>query len=544
MVRCDDLIAVLFPHFSAVLVERVFLECGTVRVSARTRGRSVPCPDCSVRSGRMHSTYGRRLVDTPVGGHPVLVELAVRRLYCENTACPRRTFVEQVEGLTVRYGRRTPASRRVQEAVAVALAGRAGSRLAVVLGSVVSRTTLLRLVMDLPDPHWPEPRVLGVDDFATRRGQHYGTVIIDCATGQPLDLLPGRDAKALANWLRKHPGVEVICRDRGGSYAYGARMGAPQAVQVADRFHLWQNLGTAVETSVRRHNTCLKPSTTELDSAANISTAGLASRPKVMSPIEARIRERHTIVHALLDQGHGIREIARELHMGANTVRRTARAETPEHLLTGRRQPRPSQLDPYKPHLDKRWSEGCTNAIRLHAELQELGYRGHYQTISDYLRPRRRQRIRVVGPALPGVRQITGWMMRHPDRLRDEDRQQLAGVLARCPELDAASRLVRTFAEILTNRSGQHLKDWITAVRAEDLPGLHTFATGLEKDWDAVIQGLTTHWNSGPVEGRVNLKVTWNLSGVIMSPRCNHGLGRWLERHDGADGEVAGAGPA
>ncbi|MEV8529406.1 transposase [Streptomyces sp. NPDC052000] len=94
--------------------------------------------------------------------------------------------------------------------------------------------------------------------------------------------------------------------------------------------------------------------------------------------------------------------------------------------------------------------------------------------------------------------------MRCPDRLRDEEQEQFAGILARCPELAAAEQLVRSFAEILTARSGQHLKDWILAVRAEDLPGLHTFAYGLEKDWDAVLQGLTTHWNSGPVEGRVN----------------------------------------
>lgn len=409
---CDELVGDLFPHLSELLVERMLFECGVIRMVARTREAAVPCPGCAVVSNRVHSTYGRRLADTPVGDRPVLIELTVRRLYCQNVHCSRRTFAEQINGLTVRYGRRTPAARRVLEAVAVALAGRAGSRLAAVLHTPVSRTTRLRAVMAMPDPAWTVPKVLGVDDFATRRGQHYGTVLIDCETGQPLDLLPGRDAATLASWLREHPGSEIICRDRAGSYAEGARTGAPNAVQVADRFHLWQNLGTAVERSVRRHNGCQKAAAIRADGLANDAVADHADTEKEMSPIEARIRERHATVHALLAQGHGIREIARELHMGGNTVRRTARAAAPEELLSGRRQPRPSQLDPYKPHLDKRWAAGLTNAIHLHAELQDLGYRGSYQTISDYLRPRRRRRIRVVAPAPPGA----GVMRAHPVR--------------------------------------------------------------------------------------------------------------------------------
>ncbi|MEE1770084.1 hypothetical protein PUR34_18505 [Streptomyces sp. JV185] len=178
-----------------------------------------------------------------------------------------------------------------------------------------------------------------------------------------------------------------------------------------------QNLGTAVEQVVGQHTGCLRSPRSGPGDLPDLEPPPAQE----MSPFKARIRERHALVHGLLDQGHGIREIARELHMGGNTVRRCARAATPEQLLGSRRQPRPSKLDPFKSHLEKRWAEGCTNAIQLHSELQALGYRGSYQIISDYLRPRRRRRIRVVGPAPPGVRQVTGWITRHPDRLSESE---------------------------------------------------------------------------------------------------------------------------
>ncbi|WP_066370359.1 ISL3 family transposase [Herbidospora mongoliensis] len=512
-----DLLAVLFPHLACVSIDRVFRAGTTLRIRARTETRQAECPGCGTVSRRRHSHYERQLSDTAVSGQERVIHLQVHRFFCPDDDCARKTFVEQVPRLTVRYGRRSPTLSDALQAIALALGSRAGARLTERLAAPVSRMTLIRMIRALPDPVLSgAPAVLGVDDFALRRGRVYATVLIDISTGRPIDVLADRSADTLAAWLGNHPGVEIICRDRAGAYAEGAARGAPAAIQVADRWHLWRNLGDAVERTVAKHRASLRelprfetgPVPAEPANSPAAPDAAPSAVPRTRQDrVAIRTRQRHTEIHDLIAQGLTLREIARELTLGRNTVRRFARAASPEELLvrdgTGKQT---RQLDAYAVFLRRRWAEGCTNATQLMDELRACGYQGGPTAVRQYLRPWR------VGlpskpqtPNPPTVRQATRWLLTNPANLDPEGQHYLDALTTACPQLAATRRHVRGFAEMMLHRNGhQQLERWMNDVTACDLPELHSFVTGLRRDQDAVTAGLTLPYSSGPVEGHVN----------------------------------------
>jgi transposase len=458
-----------------------------------------------------HDRYPRWLRDLPCGGRAVEVLVSVRRFRCANPACPAATFAEQVPGLTAWYQRRTAGLRALLEAAALALAGRAGARLAAALGAAVSRHTLLRLVRAMPDPEAGQAAVLGVDDVAVRKGQRYATVLVDMDTHQVIDLLPGRAGDALADWLKARPGTGVICRDRAGAYADGAARGAPDAVQVADRWHLWHNLCEHARKTAARHRGCLRgdpppaaPAGGEPPGGGQGRAGGAGGRPPRGQVLEARTRERHQLVSALRAQGKGIRAIMRETGLAKQTVRRYYRAASAGDLTAPAG---PSVLDPYKPYLDQRRTQGNASARRLHEEIRALGYQGSQSTVGHYLQRSREPRpARPAAPAPPAAGDIARWILTSPGALDDDDKTALARARQRCPHLDALAGHVTEFAKILTGRHGDRLDDWLKAVEADDQPDLHSFANGIRRDHDAVRNGLTLPYSSGAVEGN-NCKI-------------------------------------
>jgi transposase len=422
--------------------------------------RTATCPRCGTVSARTHGGYRRRLADLPISSRPVRIDVGIRRFRCDDPGCGAATFAEQIPGLTAPFARHTAGLTDRLAAIGLALAGRAGSRLTTKLGMPACRDTLIRLVRALPEPPAVAPTVIGVDDFALRKGAVYGTVIIDMETHRPIDIFPGRDADTLAAWLAERPGIAVIGRDRAGSYADGARRGAPDAIEVADRWHLWANLGAAVDKTVSAHAACLPEPPLGDNLAADEQRSKVGPPPQTDPPIEyplaRRHRERHAAIHELLAAGRSRAEAARELGISERTVYRFA--GTPLEQYLGRANNRASRLDRFGDHLHQRFADGVHNARVLHREIELLGWRASLRTVERYIAQlRERANPPPTAPTPPKPRKVTSWIMSNPDHLTAGAAVQLMGILAHCPELEATRHHVGSFANMIQNLTGVEL---------------------------------------------------------------------------------------
>ncbi|QRO01375.1 ISL3 family transposase [Archangium violaceum] len=513
-------------------VERVVRSGSTQTVLVvRTERRGAPCPSCKQHSDAQHSTYVRRPADVPSAGRAVQLELHVRRFSCRNARCERRTFAERLPRLLAPSARRTRRLARAQCAVGMTAGAEGGARLLKPLAMPTSPDTLLRLMHRAPLPAQIPPQAVGVDDWASRKGRTYGSILVDLKKHRVVDLLPDRSASTLAAWLRRHSGVEVIARDRSSEYARAVAEGAPHAQQVADRWHLLLNGRQMVERWLTGAHARLR-ALPEVPSADTAPVRRHASFPRTHSEARAReeSRARRLAVYQAVRRRHMAGEpllrISNTLRLARGTVRKYALATSfPERAA---RVPGPSILDPYLEYLVQRHTAGCENALALWREIRARGFKGTSRQVHRWLQTRRTTvahstpRIRrgndsspnlsPPGGALPSPKQLA-WMCVQP---KDALTPTEVTTLARIEQDTEAARvvtLVHRFGEIVRERSVTRgakpintcstFEQWLGEARTCGVRAVETFAQGLEQDGDAVRAALTTPWSNAQSEGQI-----------------------------------------
>ena len=484
-----------------------------ITFSMQSTSPTASCPDCGTLSTRIHSRYCRTIHDLPRSGRAVHLVLHVRRFRCHKNTCVRKIFAEQFPTLTRPHAQR---SLRLQEAlsqIGVALGGQAGTRLGTELGISGSRDTILRLVRTTQVGKEAAPKKVGIDDWAWKRGHRYGTLGCDLERGIPIDLLPDRTVETVTTWFQHHPSVEVISRDRASEYATAARKGAPQAIQVADRWHLLKNLGDALEVLLAHHLTIHRKRKTQDVTMPQVSFSDERPRATVSSH-QARIQQTHREerlakyeqVLSLLNQGLSRRAIADQVGIGLTTIENWVLAGTfPERKL----REQSSQLDPYWPFVQKRWSEGYHNLMGIFRDLQAQGYKGSYENVRarfvDASPKFQHQHISSTSPSLPipSKRLATFLFLRRPEELTVEEQATVMHLRHLHPTVEQAYLFIQQFVQMLRTRTGEKLDAWLLAVASSPLTELHAFVKSVSDDKAAVLAGLTREESNGPTEGQI-----------------------------------------
>jgi excisionase family DNA binding protein len=498
-------------------IDQIHITQSGLVVSARSTTPSSCCPLCSQPSSHIHSYYHRTLKDAPCVGRQLQLRLCVRKFLCGNPDCSRKVFAERIPDLAEPWARMTTRLREQITSIGLSTSGKAGVRLGSRLGIETTRPTILRRIMALPDEARASVVYLGIDDFAFRRGYRFGTIIVDLESHRPIDLLPDRRAETVAAWMRDNPDIHVVSRDRGSAYASAAAFVAPQATQVADRFHICKNLTEATQLLLARSQAeILAVSQTENGPSSDEPTKLQISIQEWRPPEPAGVKKarlarragryaRYQQVVECRQQGMTPKEIAGRLGLSDRTVQKWLAAGTFPEVRSRRK--KSSSFDAFAPYVLKRWKEGEHKGIALYREIKAQGYAGSDRSVYRYLStlkqteiqaPRAPERIKKYTP------NTAVWLfVRDPQTLDEIEQEDLAMFCQARPTLKRAYDLVQDFMKMVRKREGYRLDAWLEQVAASDLPELQSFAAGVEKDRDAVKAGRTTPVNNGQTEGQV-----------------------------------------
>ncbi|MGA3093462.1 MAG: ISL3 family transposase [Terriglobales bacterium] len=497
------------------------------------------CPGCGLLSTARHSSYLRHLRDLPLQGRVLNLTVRVGRRRCRNPGCKRRIFCQRLNGVTHKHARETKRFGEVIQVIAYALGGRAGERLSRRLGFPVSNDTLLdhvKRAAQFRTPCLPIP-VVGVDEWAWRKGYSgYGTILVDLERGVVADLLPDRSAASFEKWLQEHPGVKIISRDRDGVYAEGGSCGAPRAQQVADRFHLVQNLIKAVQDELthQRHH-LLIPTQELIHKDANYEAPGTGpvmvpwpQRGQRPSPRQKEIRQQRRqqkvelfrMVKGLHAQGMRAFEIVKASSISRGRVDKWLRlADCPPQ---NRMAPRPGMAESFREELRRLWERGCQNGRDLLVEIRKLGYIGSYsgltRLLSEWREEKRAAQRKAVVSAWQGTEQTRSALsaMRHvspqeaaallskPKPTLSERQSKIVEFLKRIPDFATMRHLVLSFRSILCGGKVSSLKRWIKKAQAAGIEAITKFVRQLKRDQAAVENAVEQVWSNGPVEGHIN----------------------------------------
>jgi transposase len=521
----------IIPDLSDLVLEQVKMTT-EVTLTVRAASPTAPCPCCGIISKRIQSRYTRTLRDLPASGRPVHLVLHVRRFFCQESTCDRKIFAERFPSLTLP---RVKFTLRLQEALremGFELGGEAGARLGKKLSYPGSPDTILRLVKRVELPTTSSPRVVGLDDWSWKRRLRYGTLICDLESRKPLDVLADRSVETVSAWLQKHPSVEIVSRDRSSQYAAAIKKGAPQAIEVADRWHVGKNLAESVQTLLARCRAeirhALQEETRPVQERAE-TEAGLEeekrparSRREDQARLARRAQklDRYEQVLALRDQGLTAADIGSRIGVSGRTVQRwLAHGSFPE---ARRRRRRPSLIDPYERYVLQWWQEGNRNGLQLYRELRAQGYTGSSKAMYRYLerlrtpqRPSYRsspskiqRRKRVLASPAPlenfSAKPATWLFVCQPEQLDETQQHELALIRQASPSAQTAYRLAQAFMQMMRERTGHLLDAWLGEAEASRLPEFESIARGIQQDKAAVLAGLTLPWSQGPLEGHVN----------------------------------------